>query len=71
MGEFMLSALSGKNGMSSLSLRDLSSRDQSENTCNPILGVQGAVAWALERFVKCTGIARRYQVGTGKKTKTF
>lgn len=66
MGEFMLSVLSGENGMSNMSLRDLSSRAQSENTCNPILGVQRTIAWALECFVKCTSIATRYQVGTGK-----
>lgn len=67
MGEFMLSTLSGKNGMSILSLRDLSSRDQSENTYNSILGWQGIVAWALECFVKCITIAMRYHVETGKK----
>lgn len=66
MGEFMLSALSGENGMSNMNLRDLSSRGQSENTYNPILGVQGAIAWALECSVKCTSIATGYQVGTGK-----
>lgn len=37
MGEFMLSVLSGEGGMSNLSLTDLSSRNQSENTYNPIL----------------------------------
>lgn len=62
----MLSALSGENGMSNMNLRDLSSRGQSENTYNPILGVQGAIAWALECSVKCRSIATRYQVGTGK-----
>lgn len=67
MGEFMLSVLSGENGMSSLSLRDLSIREQSENIYNPILGVKETVAWALERFEKCTTIATRYCVGTGEK----
>lgn len=67
MGEFMLFALSGENVMSNLSLRDLDSRDQSEKNYNPILGVQGTIAWALEHFVKCRSIAVRYWVGTGKK----
>lgn len=66
MGEFMLSGLSGEDGMSSLSLTDLNSRDQSENTYNPIVEVQGAIAWAPKHFVKCTTIAMRYQVGRGK-----
>lgn len=66
MGEFMLSVLSGEDGMSNLSLTDLS-RDQSENTYNSILVVQGVIAWTPEHFVKCTTIAMRYQVATGKK----
>lgn len=70
MGELMLSVLSGGNGMSNLSFRDLSSRAQSENTyilgVQKILGVQEKIAWALECFLKCTSIARRYQVRTGE-----
>lgn len=67
IGEFMLSGLSGENKMSSLNLRDLSIREQSENIYNPMLRVKETVALALEHFGKCTTIATRYCVGTEEK----